>query len=175
MSDSRPTRFELHIRPMFRRKDRDSMLWAFDLWNYEDVKHHAEEILTRLEVDMPPEAHGGTWPPEWIATFKRWIEEDDFGQLELGKGTYSASQSGDVLTLKAAGDYPTDTHVGWLQRRESSLDVTLEFDLFLDSIEEGSEPGFPFDIKEELTVSQTIETVLVHDATGAHTVVVDQE
>ena len=29
--------FERDIRPMFREKDRDSMLKAFDLWSYSDV------------------------------------------------------------------------------------------------------------------------------------------
>ena len=30
--------FERDVRPMFREKDRDSMLKAFDLWSHSDVQ-----------------------------------------------------------------------------------------------------------------------------------------
>jgi hypothetical protein len=36
--------FEADIKPLFRKKDRDSMLSAFDLWSYDDVKSHADAI-----------------------------------------------------------------------------------------------------------------------------------
>jgi hypothetical protein len=32
--------FERDVRPMFREKDRDSMLKAFDLWSHSDVQAH---------------------------------------------------------------------------------------------------------------------------------------
>jgi hypothetical protein len=35
--------FERDVRPMFREKDRDSMLKAFDLWSYGDVQAHQEQ------------------------------------------------------------------------------------------------------------------------------------
>jgi hypothetical protein len=34
-------RFERHIRPLFRRGDRQSMSFAFDLWSHDDVSQHA--------------------------------------------------------------------------------------------------------------------------------------
>ena len=37
--------FERDIRPLFRAKDRDSMLAAFDLFDYEDVVEHADAIV----------------------------------------------------------------------------------------------------------------------------------
>ena len=39
--------FARDIRPLFRESDRDSMAFAFDLWDYKDVSTHAEDILER--------------------------------------------------------------------------------------------------------------------------------
>jgi hypothetical protein len=51
--------FERDVRPMFREKDRDSMLKAFDLWSYSDVQAHQDAILDRLrEGTMPCD---GAW------------------------------------------------------------------------------------------------------------------
>ncbi|MBV9342046.1 MAG: hypothetical protein JO159_14310 [Acidobacteria bacterium] len=36
--------FTNHIKPMFRKRDRQSMLFAFNLWSYSDVKQHPEGI-----------------------------------------------------------------------------------------------------------------------------------
>jgi hypothetical protein len=60
------------IRPLFRESDRESMDFAFDLWDYDDVRAHAEIILQRLsEGTMPCD---GEWPNEQIATFRRWVD-----------------------------------------------------------------------------------------------------
>ncbi|HEV2456970.1 MAG TPA: hypothetical protein VGS80_01295 [Ktedonobacterales bacterium] len=60
------------IRPLFRESDRESMDFAFDLWDYDDVRAHAEIILQRLsEGTMPCD---GEWPDEQIATFRRWVD-----------------------------------------------------------------------------------------------------
>jgi CDGSH-type Zn-finger protein/truncated hemoglobin YjbI len=64
--------FEQHIKPMFRRMDRQSMSFAFDLWSHRDVSAHAGRILDRLEAGTMP--CDGAWPKEWIATFRRWID-----------------------------------------------------------------------------------------------------
>ena len=40
-------RFEQHIKPLFRRRDRQSMSFAFDLWSHGDVSQHATAILGR--------------------------------------------------------------------------------------------------------------------------------
>lgn len=63
--------FEMHIKPLFREKDRDSMIRAFDLWKYEDVVLHAAAILKAVESgEMPCD---GAWPHEDVLTIKRWI------------------------------------------------------------------------------------------------------
>ena len=67
-----PIHFALHIKPLFRQMDRQSMKWAFDLWAYPDVKTHAAGILQRLQNGSMP-CDGG-WPLEKIETFQRWIE-----------------------------------------------------------------------------------------------------
>ena len=69
--DSTPS-FARDIRPLFRESDRESMDFAFDLWNYHDVSAHAEDILERLtEGTMPCD---GEWPEEQVARFRRWVE-----------------------------------------------------------------------------------------------------
>lgn len=40
--------FESDIKPLFRAKDRDSMLKAFDLWSYADVVAHSDTIAEQL-------------------------------------------------------------------------------------------------------------------------------
>ena len=63
--------FERDVRPMFREKDRDSMLKAFDLWSYNDVRTHQDAILERLRSGTMP--CDGAWPADQIAVFQRWI------------------------------------------------------------------------------------------------------
>ena len=172
MAGTRTIRFELHIRPMFRRKDRENMLWAFDLWNFDDVRDNAASILNRLQVDMPPEAHGGTWPDEWVAVFKRWIDEG-FGRLELGSASYSASLSNNVLIVKAMGSFPTETHRGWLQRLETDSSGTPEFRFFFENQGESEAPGFPFTIEEKIKVTEAISSIVVNDDTGPNTIAVE--
>lgn len=69
--DNTPS-FARDIQPLFRETDRESMIFAFDLWNYHDVRTHAHDIIGRLtEGSMPCD---GEWPEEQIARFRRWIE-----------------------------------------------------------------------------------------------------
>jgi len=65
-----PVRFEKHIKPLFRRRDRQSMTFAFDLWAYDDVSHHAPAILERLRNGTMP--CDGAWPADKVDTFERW-------------------------------------------------------------------------------------------------------
>lgn len=66
--------FEASIRPLFREKDRESMLESFDLWDLEDVRAHATAILERLEMgDMPCD---GAWPREHVELFSSWVSSD---------------------------------------------------------------------------------------------------
>ena len=64
--------FTRDIQPLFREEDRNAMDFAFDLWDYNDVRTHAENILERLaDGTMPCD---GEWPDEQIALFRRWID-----------------------------------------------------------------------------------------------------
>jgi hypothetical protein len=66
-------RFDDHIRPLFRPMDRNSMLFAFDLWKQADVVTHREPILARLRAGTMP--CDGAWPGEKIALFARWAAD----------------------------------------------------------------------------------------------------
>ena len=63
--------FEQDIKPLFREDDREAMDFIFDLWNYDDVREQAENILDRLEDGSMP--CDGEWPAEQIELFRRWI------------------------------------------------------------------------------------------------------
>ena len=67
-----PVVYSTQVKPLFRESDRDSMSFAFDLWSYDDVREHADEILERLsEGTMPCD---GGWPAERVDVFKRWVD-----------------------------------------------------------------------------------------------------
>jgi hypothetical protein len=65
--------FDADIKPLFRQKDRDSMIRAFDLWSYADVKTHADAIGQHLKAGSMP--CDGAWPLEQVETFERWVAE----------------------------------------------------------------------------------------------------
>jgi truncated hemoglobin YjbI/CDGSH-type Zn-finger protein len=71
--DEIPT-FEAHIKPLFRARDRASMRFAFDLWSEDDVRTHADPILTRLKAGTMP--CDGAWPADRVAIFERWVKGD---------------------------------------------------------------------------------------------------
>ena len=64
--------FEAHVKPLFRARDRQSMLFAFDLWLPADVQAHAADILDRLRNGTMP--CDGAWPRENMDVFRRWAE-----------------------------------------------------------------------------------------------------
>jgi truncated hemoglobin YjbI len=69
--------YTVHLKPLFRLVDQQSMKWAFDLWSYEDVVSHADKIWTRISGGtMPPD---GAWPAERVEILRRWIAD---GKLE---------------------------------------------------------------------------------------------
>jgi CDGSH-type Zn-finger protein/truncated hemoglobin YjbI len=72
-----PVRFEEHIKPLFRRRDRQSMSFAFDLWSYDNVRKHADAILDRLRAGTMP--CDGAWPDAKIGVFGRWVEGGKLG------------------------------------------------------------------------------------------------
>ena len=64
--------FASHIKPLFRDRDRQSMLFAFDLWSADDVRAHGTDILDRLTNGSMP--CDGAWPEQQVAVFRRWTE-----------------------------------------------------------------------------------------------------
>jgi truncated hemoglobin YjbI len=66
-----PVGFARHIKGLFRRMDRQSMSFAFDLWSHDDVSRHADAIVERLEAGTMP--CDGPWPRGRVDVFKRWI------------------------------------------------------------------------------------------------------
>lgn len=62
--------YERDIKPLFREKDRDSMLETFDLWSYDDVVENADAILGVLEGGSMP--CDGAWPADDVETFRSW-------------------------------------------------------------------------------------------------------
>jgi hypothetical protein len=71
-TDGSTLSFARDIQPLFLESDRDSMESAFDLWNYHDVRAHAEDILERLtDGSMPCDRE---WPEEQVVQFRRWVE-----------------------------------------------------------------------------------------------------
>ena len=66
-----PVSFAQDIKPLFRESDRDSMEFAFDLWDVDDVRSNADAILGRLQEGTMP-CDGG-WSPDTVELFGRWI------------------------------------------------------------------------------------------------------
>lgn len=67
-------RFDSDIKPLFREKDRDSMVRVrgFDLWSYDDVRTHAHDILAAVTSGRMP--CDGAWPRDQVHTFGSWVE-----------------------------------------------------------------------------------------------------
>jgi hypothetical protein len=72
-SSAQPLSFEHDIRPLFRDKDRTSMLKAFDLWSLADVVAHQDAILNQVRAGTMP--CDGAWPAEKVSTLADWITQ----------------------------------------------------------------------------------------------------
>ena len=64
--------FERDIKPMFRQKDRDAMLQAFDLFDYDDVVENARKIARSLRGGQMP--CDGAWSGEQVDRLQQWID-----------------------------------------------------------------------------------------------------
>jgi hypothetical protein len=64
--------FERDIKPLFRSKDRDSMLQAFDLFDYDDVVENANAIVGSLRSGQMP--CDGAWPASQVEKLQQWID-----------------------------------------------------------------------------------------------------
>ena len=69
--DGKPS-FERDIKPMFRDKDRDSMMTAFDLFDYADVVEQADAIVGALRSGQMP--CDGAWPEAQVDKLQQWID-----------------------------------------------------------------------------------------------------
>jgi hypothetical protein len=64
--------FELDIKPLFSQRDQEAMLVSFDLWDVDDVRDKADDIVAKLDAGTMP--CYGAWPDEQIALFRRWMD-----------------------------------------------------------------------------------------------------
>ncbi|TCO54867.1 CDGSH iron-sulfur domain-containing protein [Actinocrispum wychmicini] len=71
-AEGEPVSYAKHVKTLFRRTDRNSMKFVFDLWSYKDVSQHADHILARLSNGTMP--CDGPWPQEKLNCFSQWIE-----------------------------------------------------------------------------------------------------
>jgi hypothetical protein len=72
-SPSEPISYAVDIKPLFRERDRSSMLPHFDLWSYDDVSDHSAAILSRLEQGSMP--CDGAWPGDRVELFRSWLTQ----------------------------------------------------------------------------------------------------
>ena len=68
--------FANEVKQMFRDKDHSAMTFAFDLWDYDDVKENADDILSRVRNgDMPCDGEEPRPTKEEIALLKTQIKD----------------------------------------------------------------------------------------------------
>jgi hypothetical protein len=63
--------FAHDIKPLFREKDRNSMLQRFDLWALDDVRHNAPAIVSALGAGKMP--CDGPWSAPDVDRFGEWV------------------------------------------------------------------------------------------------------
>jgi hypothetical protein len=71
MGSNEPVSFEADVKPLFRERDQRSMTFMFDLWVFDDVSEHADDILERLRDGTMP--CDGAWAEAQIVLFERWM------------------------------------------------------------------------------------------------------
>jgi hypothetical protein len=64
--------FERDIRPLFTKRDRAAMRWAFDLGEVASVRQHADAILEQVAAGRMP--CNAAWSAERVALFRRWVQ-----------------------------------------------------------------------------------------------------
>ena len=70
-SEGNQLSFERDIKPLFRTKDRDSMLQAFDLFDYGAVVERSDAIVGALRSGKMP--CDGAWPDSQVDKLQQWI------------------------------------------------------------------------------------------------------
>jgi hypothetical protein len=64
--------FARDIRPLFRDKDRNSMMAAFDLFDYSNVADNADAIVASVRSGQMP--CDGVWPDTDVDKLQQWID-----------------------------------------------------------------------------------------------------
>ncbi|WP_033824644.1 hypothetical protein [Kitasatospora sp. MBT63] len=156
--------FELHIRPMFRATDKAHMGFAFDLWDYDDVVANADDILARLQEDMPPPATGGLWPQEWVTLFQVW-KDGARKRLDLGTAAFALQQDSTTTAITATGTFPAAGFEGWLQL-ESETETSKTYVLYFEA-PDTPVGGLPqsFSLEESYPSTDT-RSVFIHSSAG---------
>ena len=100
------------------------------------------------------------------------VEQQAVGKPILGKGTWDALQIGDMVFLWAKGTTPTPNYAVWIEPSPIAV-FPPEFSLYWQA------PGgvqvelmTPFVVQTIFYAKGPVATITVHDADGAHKVVV---
>lgn len=168
--------FELHIQPMIRLLDRESMInvAGLDLWDYDQVKASADKILSHLQLDMPPVAYGGPWPGEWIALLERW-KTAGFPRLQLASlnpnPTLTAQWSdGNIVVIRGVGHVDNGNDKAWLQPVIEEGN-SRSYILYREPDTSGTPaPGHNIRLQTTFKAPATLTLVTVRDAAGDHVV-----
>lgn len=64
--------FARDVRPLFTERDRASIEWAFDLFDYAAVRQHSAAILEQVSAGRMP--CYGAWPEARVMVLRRWID-----------------------------------------------------------------------------------------------------
>ena len=70
--------FAEDIKSLFEAIDQDHMLnqqGLFDLWNYDDVKANASDILNAVSSGHMPPEKDRRWTPDKVKKLQDWINE----------------------------------------------------------------------------------------------------
>ncbi len=174
-SGGRTPYFELHIRPMIRVLDRENMIAVagLDLWDYNQVKAHADLIITHLNSDMPPVNYGGPWPQEWITLFQRW-KDAGFPALGLAQANapgFTATRNGATVTIDGSGTLADGNARAWLQPIVQE-GQPRSYVLYLEPADSGVPPAPPrgFRVRASFTAAPSLSSITVTDAAGDHAV-----
>jgi hypothetical protein len=168
MADRIPI-YELHIKPLFRLIDQQHMLLFFDLFDYDAIKTNAALILQRLRGSMPPASTGGSWPPELVTMFERWVNAG-CPRLALGTGSnYALSKGGTSYHLECNVVVPTNRSQAWLDIVD--VDPTRRtYRLYFDRSGGGQELPTTLTVSDDFDETANITLVKVIDAAGTQNV-----
>jgi hypothetical protein len=179
MAVNRTPYWETHIKPMFRRIDRDHMLRfpasrRIDLFDYDQVVARSKKtntsgesvFLSWIHHPMPPANAGGPWPQEWVDLFVRWMNA---GYPRLGRGTaskLSAEDTGDALILTVEGTVSTASSAIYMNRITDD-DAVRDYEVFFEPTEITTVTAFEI---SEAFPSDGVREIWVTDSVGRRSV-----